>query len=245
VVINQIIVKQTLEEWGHEVVIVPNGQEAVDQLKLQDFDLILMDIHMPEVDGYEATQMIRKLSNTAKAAIPIVALTANAFKNETDRFAEAGFNDYITKPFTEQKLFDCIQRLLNLHKPLQIIHPKKEPNKLFLEKSYDLSALQSMEIVDEGFIAEIADLFVKNTRIDLIALNKAVTEQNLNEIYQYSHRMKSSIYSLGIKDAYENIESMEFYAKTHEQIDKIPFLFEKLRQTLFLVFDELTIDFSL
>ncbi len=245
VVINQIIVKQTLEEWGHEVVIVQNGQEAVDQLKLQDFDLILMDIHMPEVDGYEATQMIRKLSNTAKAAIPIVALTANAFKNETDRFAEAGFNDYITKPFTEQKLFDCIQKLLNLHKPLQIIHPKKEPNKLFLEKSYDLSALQSMEIVDEGFIAEIADLFVKNTRIDLIALNKAVTEQNLNEIYQYSHRMKSSIYSLGIKEAYEHIESMEFYAKTHEQIDKIPSLFEKLRQTLFLVFDELTIDFSL
>ncbi len=245
VVINQIIVKQTLEEWGHEVVIVPNGLEAVDQLKLQDFDLILMDIHMPEMDGYEATQMIRKLTNTGKAAIPIVALTANAFKNETDRFAEAGFNDYITKPFTEQKLFDCIQKLLNLHKPLPIIHPKKEPNKSFSAKSYDLTALESMDIVDEGFIAEIADLFIKNTRLDLVALQKAVIELNLNEIYQYSHRMKSSIYSLGIKAAYEPIESMEFYAKTNEHIDKISSLFEKLQHILLLVFDELSADFCL
>lgn len=245
VVINQIIVKQTLEEWGHEVVIVPNGLEAVDQLKLQDFDLILMDIHMPEMDGYEATQMIRKLTNTGKAAIPIVALTANAFKNETDRFAEAGFNDYITKPFTEQKLFDCIQKLLNLHKPLPIIHPKKEPNKSFSAKSYDLTALESMDIVDEGFIAEIAVLFIKNTRLDLVALQKAVIELNLNEIYQYSHRMKSSIYSLGIKAAYEPIESMEFYAKTNEHIDKISSLFEKLQHILLLVFDELSADFCL
>lgn len=245
VVINQIIVKQTLEEWGHEVVVVANGQEAVDQLKQSDFDLILMDIHMPEVDGYEATQIIRKMNNTAKAAIPIVALTANAFKNETDRFAEAGFNDYITKPFTEQKLFDSIQKLLSLYSPVEIILPKKELKNTLSKKNYDLSALAGMEIVDKGFITEIASIFVKNTEADLIALKKAVVEINLKEVYQYTHRMKSSIYSLGIKDAYEPIERMEFYAKTNEHTDKIPLLFDKVSQTLQLVFEELTNDFLL
>ena len=111
VIINQIIVRQILEEWGHEVVLVANGKEAFEAHKKSDFDLILMDIHMPEVDGYEATQMIRQMGDTTKAAIPIVALTANAFKKETERFAEAGFNDYITKPFTELGLYDCIKTI--------------------------------------------------------------------------------------------------------------------------------------
>ena len=85
VAINQIIVKQILSDWGHEVVIVNNGKEACEAHQRQDFDLILMDIHMPEVDGYEATQMIRKLNDTNKAAVPIIALTANYRDWETDR----------------------------------------------------------------------------------------------------------------------------------------------------------------
>jgi DNA-binding response OmpR family regulator len=112
VTINQIIVRQILEEWGHEVVLVANGKEAFEAHKKSDFDLILMDIHMPEVDGYEATQMIRQMGDTTKAAIPIVALTANAFKKDTERFAEAGFNDYITKPFSIEVLMLRIENIL-------------------------------------------------------------------------------------------------------------------------------------
>jgi PAS domain S-box-containing protein len=223
VTINQIIVKQILEEWGHEVVLVSNGQEAFDAHKKKDFDLILMDIHMPEVDGYEATQMIRHMGDTIKAAVPIVALTANAFKQETDRFAEAGFNDYITKPFTEAGLYDCIKKQLQLNSPVDF--SKKLKQKIAEENSeklYDLSALQGIEQDDTAFLKEIVMVFIKNTTIDISNLLKAIESNNSNEIFQLAHRMKSSIYSLGIKQAYKTVESIEFYAKTGEQLDKIP-----------------------
>lgn len=246
VVINQIIVKQILEEWGHEVVLVANGQEAYDAHKKKDFDLILMDIHMPEVDGYEATQMIRHMGDTTKAAIPIVALTANAFKKETDRFAEAGFNDYITKPFTEAGLYDCIKKQLQLKSPVDF--SKKIKNKVAeasSERLYDLSALQGIEDDDRAFLKEIVMVFIKNTSIDIVNLLKAVDSNNTNDIFQLAHRMKSSIYSLGIKQAYKTVESIEFYAKTGEQLDKIPSLSTQLNGTIQLVFEQLKRDFNI
>jgi PAS domain S-box-containing protein len=246
VTINQIIVKQILEEWGHEVVLVSNGQEAFDAHKKKDFDLILMDIHMPEVDGYEATQMIRHMGDTIKAAVPIVALTANAFKQETDRFAEAGFNDYITKPFTEAGLYDCIKKQLQLNSPVDF--SKKLKQKIAEENSeklYDLSALQGIEQDDTAFLKEIVMVFIKNTTIDISNLLKAIESNNSNEIFQLAHRMKSSIYSLGIKQAYKTVESIEFYAKTGEQLDKIPSLGIQLNETIQLVFTQLKSDFNI
>ncbi|OYY07218.1 MAG: hypothetical protein B7Y66_12970, partial [Sphingobacteriia bacterium 35-36-14] len=162
VTINQIIVKQILEEWGHEVVLVANGQEAFEAHKKSDFDLILMDIHMPEVDGYEATQLIRHMGDTIKAAVPIVALTANAFKKETDRFAEAGFNDYITKPFTEAGLYECIKKQLQLNSHIDFTKKiKKNSDSINSEKLYDLSALQGIDQDDIAFLKEIVLVFIK------------------------------------------------------------------------------------
>lgn len=252
VIINQIIVKQILEDWGHDVVIVENGQEAIDQLKRKDFDLILMDIHMPVTDGYEATQIIRKMSDSAKASIPIVALTANAFKNEIDRFSEAGFNDYITKPFTEQKLFRC---MVNLLQPdVQPAGAEKEETTIRSletakpsEKLYDVTGLVGADPDenDRGFIREIASVFVKNTRIDLTALRKAVAANSINDVYQISHRMKSSIYNLGIKEIFKIIECIEFYAKSKEETEKIPALTEELANYLDKVFVQISQDYEL
>lgn len=246
VTINQIIVKQILEEWGHEVVLVANGQEAFDAHKKNDFDLILMDIHMPEVDGYEATQLIRHMGDTIKAAVPIVALTANAFKKETDRFADAGFNDYITKPFTEAGLYECIKKQLQLNSHIDFTKKlKKNAAAINSEKLYDLSALQGIDQDDTAFLKEIILVFIKNTNLDIINLLKAIEVKQTKEIFQLAHKMKSSIYSLGIKQAYKTIESIEFYAKTGEQIEKIPDLGAQLNHTIQTVIAQLQSDFSL
>ncbi|HJV18874.1 MAG TPA: PAS domain S-box protein [Sediminibacterium sp.] len=252
VIINQIIVKQILEDWGHDVVMAGNGQEALDLLKKQDFDLIFMDIHMPVTDGYEATRIIRKMSDSNKATIPIVALTANAFKNEIDRFSEAGFNDYITKPFTEQKLFRCMARLLQLNvQPAGIEQEEKTAEPLkpapLSQKLYDVSGLvgANPDERDREFIREIASVFVKNTRVDLALLRQAVANNNTNEIYQISHRMKSSIYNLGIKGTFKTIECIEFYAKNREETEKIPTLAEELASYLEKVFVQISEDYAL
>ena len=246
VVINQFIVKQLLEEWGHDVLIAVNGKEAVDILSEEDIDLILMDIYMPLIDGYQATKIIRGLSDPQKAAVPIVALTANAFKDDKDRFMEAGFNDYISKPFTEKKLFNVIKFLLGLTANLKSKKSKLEEKEASdaSEKLYDLSGLFGMDYNDEEFLKELLTAFLTNTKADLKELKKVIKKNEIESVYKLSHRMKSSLFSLGIKKGYSEIQQIELFAKNNENIEQIPALFEKVETLMEKVFIQLKQDFS-
>ena len=102
--VNQLVAKALLEKMGYSVLPVANGQEAIQQLELADFDLILMDCQMPVMDGFEATRAIRKLKIARKRSIPIVALTANAMKKDEERCLQAGMNDYLSKPIRKEAL---------------------------------------------------------------------------------------------------------------------------------------------
>ncbi|AKJ64131.1 ATP-binding protein [Kiritimatiella glycovorans] len=114
---NQIVAHRLLEQCGCEVEVTRNGQEALDAVREQEFDLVLMDCQMPVLDGYEATRRIRRLE---KGRMPIVALTAHALKGDRERSLDAGMNDHLTKPIREES----VKRILARHlKPLL-----KEPN---------------------------------------------------------------------------------------------------------------------
>lgn len=96
---NQLLIRAVLTKLGHQIVLANNGKEAIDQLQQHaDFDLVLMDMQMPELDGLEATRMIRQHQATVASNIPIIALTANALSGDKERVLEAGMNDYLTKP---------------------------------------------------------------------------------------------------------------------------------------------------
>lgn len=105
--INCYAAKTLLEQDGHKVVVATNGKEAVDAVINSDtaFDVILMDIHMPEVDGIEASKQIRALKDDCKNAVPIIALTANVMRNEKQKGMEAGINVFVTKPFSPESLY--------------------------------------------------------------------------------------------------------------------------------------------
>jgi CheY-like chemotaxis protein len=92
--------------------IVANGREALEAVRSKDYELILMDIQMPEMDGITATEAIRKLPDPTRANIPIIALTANAMKGDEDGYLKAGMNDYLTKPIDSKALSDLLQRWL-------------------------------------------------------------------------------------------------------------------------------------
>jgi signal transduction histidine kinase/CheY-like chemotaxis protein/HPt (histidine-containing phosphotransfer) domain-containing protein len=110
--LNQYLARHILESWDFEVAIAGNGREALDMLMRDSFDCILMDVQMPEMDGMEATRQIRQLQDPAKASIPIIALTANALKGDSEKYLEVGMNDYLAKPFDEERLFKVISRNL-------------------------------------------------------------------------------------------------------------------------------------
>ncbi len=108
--VNQQVAREILEQMGLEVVIAANGREAVDAVKTDDYDLVLMDIQMPEMDGYEATRRIRALAN--RQTLPIVAMTAHAMSGERDRCLAAGMNEHVPKPIDPARLFVTLSRWL-------------------------------------------------------------------------------------------------------------------------------------
>jgi signal transduction histidine kinase len=110
--INRMLVVTMLGNWGHKVSVAENGLQACEMLQNEDFDLILMDVHMPEMDGYAATQKIREEFLVPKRDIPIIAMTASALKSELERCIAAGMNDYIPKPFEKKVLREKIDYFL-------------------------------------------------------------------------------------------------------------------------------------
>ena len=110
--INQEIASTILKDSGFQVDIVDNGQKAVDKVKSNTYDLGLMDVQMPVMDGYTATRKIRALDDPIKANIPIVAMTANAFEEDKKNAFDAGMNAHISKPLDIQSLLSVISKLL-------------------------------------------------------------------------------------------------------------------------------------
>jgi PAS domain S-box-containing protein len=109
--VNQKLAVHILERWGFTVSVANNGQEAVDIVKKEKFDLVLMDVQMPVMGGYEATGIIREWEKTTGTHIPIIAMTAHAMKGDREQTLEAGMDDYVSKPVNQDTLFKVIEKL--------------------------------------------------------------------------------------------------------------------------------------
>ncbi|MEN6498459.1 MAG: response regulator, partial [Thermoguttaceae bacterium] len=108
---NQKLVHYLLSNRGHTVVVAENGRESLDRLTAEDFDLVLMDVQMPEMDGFQATAAIRVLPDARKARIPIVAMTAHALRGDAERCLAAGMDSYLSKPIDGHELIALVERL--------------------------------------------------------------------------------------------------------------------------------------
>ncbi|MCS6967811.1 MAG: ATP-binding protein [Cytophagales bacterium] len=109
---NQALVKALLKKWNLNATIVSNGRQAIEEMSQNDYDLVLMDVQMPEIDGYKTTAYIRQMADRRKASVPIIALTASALKSEIDKCFAAGMSDFIAKPFDKQLLYQKIAQHL-------------------------------------------------------------------------------------------------------------------------------------
>jgi CheY-like chemotaxis protein len=110
--INQVLATKLLEKWGHSSSVASNGKEALSTLEREKFDLVLMDVQMPEMDGIQATRMIREKEKETGNHIPIVAMTAYAMDSDRVRCLEAGMDAYVSKPINVQELFKTVESLV-------------------------------------------------------------------------------------------------------------------------------------
>ena len=271
--LNQFIVESILQEKGAVVISVEDGQKAVEKLKTENFDIILMDILMPVMDGIEAAKIIRSSDDPQKANIPIIALTANALKGDEDIYKEAGMNGYISKPFKEAVLLQTIVNALN-YSPGQSTElivdfpesgsdsnpdsgaesgpesgPENEPNQpapteiATTEKLYDDQLLREMGKGNTAFIHKMVHLFLKTMPADIELLKQYTSDNNCEMVSKTAHRMKSAIDGMGIQALRATIREVETLGKTATDIDPIHGLVNHITGILTEVMQQLQRDY--
>ena len=110
--VNQQVAKNVLERLGHQVDIASNGRVALEMLEKKSYDVIFMDVQMPEMDGIDATQRIRQLDD-ARSQIPIIAVTANAMSGDRETYLEAGMTEYVSKPFSTKDIENALKTVFS------------------------------------------------------------------------------------------------------------------------------------
>ncbi|MBI3663372.1 MAG: PAS domain S-box protein [Acidobacteria bacterium] len=213
--VNQQVAIRILGSRGHTVVIAGNGREAVEALDREAFDLVLMDGQMPEMNGFEATALIREKEKASGKHVPIIALTAHAMQGDRERFLEAGMDGYVAKPIRPQELFDALQPYV----PAAVV-PASEENSsgaAVLEQSnpkLNRDAILRRFDGDAGLIREIYAIFQADYPARLTDIRTALAAGDATLLERTAHTLKGSVGNFEAVAAAEAAKKLEFIAKS-------------------------------
>ena len=191
---NQQVAFEFLKDAGAVVSVAGSGKEALDWLHIQQFDCVLMDMQMPVMDGLEATRLIR--ADASMAAIPVIAITANASKEDRDRCRAAGMNDFISKPFKSATLYATVANWLSARSP-EMVTDSAEAELADDPEIIDLSVLAEMMSGHQERIAEFAHKFIASSKVDLDEMRKALERNDREVLGELGHRAKSPARMVG------------------------------------------------
>ncbi|SFQ67487.1 PAS domain-containing hybrid sensor histidine kinase/response regulator [Hymenobacter arizonensis] len=211
--VNSLLAETVLRNWGWQVTTAANGPAAIQLFEHRPFDLVLMDIQMPGMDGETAARFLRQHPEPARAATPIIALTARAQAGEAERLQAAGFDGYLAKPYREQQLLDTMQDVLTRQQVLAEPTPlyTTTPNMPSAKPLYDLSNVRQLVRQDEKIVRRLAWAFIETTPAILTALDEALTRGNWEEVGDAAHHLKSSLDGLGVESLRLVIREIENY----------------------------------
>src|SRR5687768_3279043 len=222
---NQQLAKHIMQSWGFTVDVAANGKEAVERVEKNTYDLVLMDIQMPEMDGMEATENIRRLKDAAKASTPIVAVTANLLNGDGERYLQKGMNDYLPKPLDEYSLFQLVSKnLLDYPAPVSILDPllNETHESLPSEKLYDLTMIHGLSGGDEAFIRQMVELFIETMPASMQELQFTLDQNQWDSMGKLAHKLKSTTGSMGMNSIKDEIKAVEQNCKKNENLDETP-----------------------
>ncbi len=204
--VNQELAQRLLQKRGHSVVVAANGREALAELdKAPAFDLVLMDLQMPELGGLEATALIRQREKQTGAHLPIIALTAHAMKGDREACLAAGMDAYISKPLRSDKLYELIESLMSLS-PNGTRQVPGPPNG---EPVFSLEEALGLVEGDRQLLAQLCERFQEQTPKLLTELREAVVRRDGPALQRAAHKLKGSVASFGAKAAQETALALE------------------------------------
>lgn len=227
---NRFIAIQSLDYLGFETVEAENGRVAVEAIQNRKFDLILMDIQMPVMDGVEATVFIREqLQNKT----PIIALTANAFKHDIDLYLRSGMNDFITKPFDEQDFFRKIDQVLSQPAAVSVDHGHvRTTSGSKKQLLYNLSLLEKMSRGNKNFVMRMVTLFIELSEEHILQIESAFENGDTQTVSKIAHKIKPSIEQMGIDSVKDVIRNIEKFDETHSTREEMGAWIVQLKQVL-------------
>ena len=193
--VNQMVGVRMLEKLGCTTSLAVNGKDALVQLAEHDFDVVLMDVQMPEMDGLTATRHIRSAETAGNRHIPIVAMTARAMQGDREMCFAAGMDSYITKPINRQELEAVLKQLVPTAKRTVSLAGEgtgssREP---CMSSTWDFAATMKKLGGDETFFHEVADIFLKETPQQILHLRDAVAAKNADAVEMIAHRLKGEL----------------------------------------------------
>jgi CheY-like chemotaxis protein/HPt (histidine-containing phosphotransfer) domain-containing protein len=206
--VNQKLAMALLQDRGHSVTLARNGSEAVAISAGSPFDLILMDVQMPEMDGFEATTAIREREGETGQRIPIVAMTAYALKGDRERCLTAGMDGYVAKPIRAQELFAAIGKLY----PAASEPGGEEMTRSEMTSSVELVKwAEALEAVqgDRELLRTVVEAALEEIPQVLLAVRESIASQDGSRLHRSAHTLKSSLRYFGAQDAAEKAWQLE------------------------------------
>jgi signal transduction histidine kinase/HPt (histidine-containing phosphotransfer) domain-containing protein len=213
---NQKLAVSLLERRGHAVTVAGNGAEAVALAQSQTFDLVLMDVQMPEVDGLEATRLIRERERLLGRSVPIVAMTAQAMTGDRERCLEAGMDDYLSKPVRAAQLYETIARVVQAHRANEAV---REVEAGPAATNARLSAAEEFPPRHEGaltwprawaavdgdaiLLSELACAFLQESQQLFSEIEGAVSHTDARRLHRAAHTIKGGLRMFGADGAYD------------------------------------------
>ncbi|HSP14049.1 MAG TPA: response regulator [Thermoanaerobaculia bacterium] len=187
--VNRKLTMRQLEQLGFAVDVVSNGREAVDAAARDPYDLIFMDCHMPQMDGFEATREIRQREGTSRRT-PVIALTASLAEQDRGRCLAAGMDDYLVKPVSKEALI----RILGLW---------------LTETAIDNGAIERLQQIDPSVLREVIDLYISDAPLRIASIRDAVARADAQLLASAAHALKGSSGNAGAKRVQEICSDLE------------------------------------
>jgi CheY-like chemotaxis protein len=206
---NQKVILRILDNLGYRADAVANGKEALEALDMVPYDLVLMDIQMPELDGFEATEAIRRREAVSGRHIPIIAMTAHAMKGDREKCLAAGMDDYISKPLYPKDLKGVIQRALSGLPPRKDV--TEEQFGIMSKRVFDRDDLVRRIGCDEDVLEEILQGFIDDYSVNLEKLQQALSDRNSDTTQRLVHLMKGAAANMSanpLRELFSRLESV-------------------------------------
>jgi signal transduction histidine kinase/DNA-binding response OmpR family regulator len=214
-IVNQTLAVRLLETRGHTTVVASTGAEALAAIEQQPFDVVLMDVQMPEMDGFEATAAIRMQEQTTGTHLPIIAMTAHVMQGDRERCLEAGMDAYVSKPIQAMDLLETMERLVP-----ELINAESEPP---LEPSvtalFDQAATLRRVDGDWKLLQELVSLFGEECAQMLETMQSAIRQQDAVRLRQAAHTLKGEVGNFGARAAVEAALRLEMMGRDWELTD--------------------------